>query len=251
MNNDDYSLTITPASGAPLHPTDTLEELFQAAAQEREGTVHVPHGNTTEGIIIMTSSSHSHSWLTVGCTLLSVVAFLLGLAGLWPTYGPSLMCGLFLIAAGPVIAFGRHTNVEATGLRTLAIIGAVACGLVFSSFLDSGLLQSPQDAGAGATGGFMFFAALGMWLAIRKMQRNIPELIEGLNTKIALSTAAAAGSFGVIGLLALALFCTAGLAAGLWFRAKGRKVDTTGLFASCSLVLLGVLAGLPYLVSLN
>lgn len=202
----------------------------------------------------MTSSSqkaHSHSWLTVCCTLLSVAAFLLGLAGLWPTYGPSLMCGLFLIAAGPVIAFGKRTNVEATGLRTLAIMGAVACGLVASSFLDAGLLQSPQDAGAGATGGFMFVAALGMRLTVRKMQRSVPELIEGLDMKIALSTAAAAGSFGVIGLLALAFFCAGGPVAGLWFHAKGWKMDTTGLFASCSLVLLGVLAGLPYLVSLN
>lgn len=202
----------------------------------------------------MTSSpqkAHSHPWLTVACMLLSVAAFFLGLAGLWPTYGPSLMCALFLIAAGPVVAFGKRANVEATGLRTLAIMGSVACGLVFSSLLNAGLVQSPEDAGAGATGGFMFLAALGMWLTIRKMQRSIPELIEGLNMKIALSTAAAAGSFGFIGLLALAFFCAAGPVAGLWFRAKGWKMDTTGLFASCSLVLLGVLAGLPYLVSLN
>lgn len=202
----------------------------------------------------MTTSSQkarSHSWLTVCCTLLSVAAFLLGLAGLWSTYGPSLMCALFLIAAGPVVAFGKRANVEAVGFRTLAIMGAVALGLVASSFLNAGLLQSPQDAGAGATGGFMFVAGLGMWLTIRKMQRSIPELIEGLNMKIALSAAAAAGSFGLYGLLALALFCAAGPVAGLWFRAKGWKVDIIGLFASCSLVLLGVLAGLPYLVSLN
>ena len=137
----------------------------------------------------MTTSSQkarSHSWLTVCCTLLSVAAFLLGLAGLWPTYGPSLMCVLFLIAAGPVVAFGKRANVEAVGFRAVTIMGSVACGLVASSFLNAGLLQSPQDAGAGATGGFMFLAALGMWLAIRKMQRSIPELIEGLNMKIAL-----------------------------------------------------------------
>lgn len=192
--------------------------------------------------------AHSHPWLTVGCTLLSVAAFFLGLAGLWPTYGPSLMCALFLIAAGPVITFGKRANVEATGFRTVTIMATVACGLVFSSFLNAGLVQSPEDAGAGATGGFMFVAALGMWLAVRKMQRSIPELIEGLNMKIALSAAAAAGSFGLFGLLALTLFCAAGPVAGLWFQAKGWKVDITGLFASCALVMLSILAFVPWLV---
>lgn len=199
----------------------------------------------------MTTSSqkaHSHPWLTACCFALSMGSFFLGFAGLWPTYGPSLMCALFLIAAGPVITFGKRANVEATGFRTVTIMGAVACGLVFSGFLNAGLIQSPEDAGAGATGGFMFVAALGMWLAIRKMQRSIPELIEGLNMKIALSAAAAAGSFGLFGLLALTLFCAAGPVAGLWFRAKGWKMDTTGLFASCALVLLSLLALVPWLI---
>lgn len=193
-------------------------------------------------------NSHSRPWLTAACCALSMVAFFLGLLGFWPTYGPSLMCALFLIAAGPVITFGKRANVEATGFRTVTIMAAVACGLVFSSFLNAGLVQSPEDAGAGATGGFMFVAALGMWLAIRKMQRSIPELIEGLNMKIALSAAAAAGSFGLFGLLALTLFCAAGPVAGLWFRAKGWKVDITGLFASCALVLLSLLALVPWLI---
>lgn len=193
-------------------------------------------------------NSHSRPWLTAACCALSMVAFFLGLLGFWPTYGPSIILALFLIAAGPVIAFGKRANVEATGLRTLAIMAAVACGLVFSGFLNAGLVQSPEDAGAGATGGFMFVAALGMWLAIRKMQRSIPELIEGLNMKIALSAAAAAGSFGLFGLLALTLFCAAGPVAGLWFRAKGWKMDTTGLFASCALVLLSLLALVPWLI---
>ena len=193
-------------------------------------------------------NSHSRPWLTAACCALSMVAFFLGLLGFWPTYGPSIILALFLIAAGPVIAFGKRANVEATGLRTLAIMAAVACGLVFSGFLNAGLVQSPEDAGAGATGGFMFVAALGMWLAVRKMQRSIPELIEGLNMKIALSAAAAAGSFGLFGLLALTLFCAAGPVAGLWFRAKGWKMDTTGLFASCALVLLSILAFVPWLI---
>lgn len=192
--------------------------------------------------------ARSHPWLTVSCFILGMASFLLGLSGLWPTYGPSLMCALFLIAAGPVITFGKRANVEATGFRTVTIMATVACGLVFSSFLNAGLVQSPEDAGAGATGGFMFVAALGMWLAVRKMQRSIPELIEGLNMKIALSAAAAAGSFGLFGLLALTLFCAAGPVAGLWFQAKGWKVDITGLFASCALVMLSILAFVPWLV---
>lgn len=192
--------------------------------------------------------AHSHLWLTVTCCALSMVAFFLGLLGFWSTYGPSLILALFLIAAGPVIAFGKRANVQATGLRTVAIMAAVASGLVFSGFLNAGLIQSPEDAGAGATGGFMFVAALGMWLAIRKMQRSVPELVEGLDMKIALSAAAAAGSFGLFGLLALTLFCAAGPVAGLWFRAKGWKMDTTGLFASCALVLLSLLALVPWLI---
>ena len=190
----------------------------------------------------------SHPWLTACCFILSIASFLLGLSGLWPTYGPSLMCALFLIAAGPVITFGKRANVEATGFRTVTIMAAVACGLVFSGFLNAGLIQSPEDAGAGATGGFMFFAALEMWAIIRQMQRSVPELVEGLDMKIALSAAAAAGSFGFYGVLALALFCAAGPVAGLWFRAKGWRVDITGLFASCALVLLSILAFVPWLV---
>ena len=192
-------------------------------------------------------NSHSHPWLTAACCALSMVAFFLGLLGFWPTYGPSIILALFLIAAGPVIAFGKRANVEAVGLRTLAIMAAVASGLVFSGFLNAGLIQSPEDSGAGATGGFMFLAALEMWALIRQMQRSVPELIEGLDMKIALSAAAAAGSFGLYGLLALLLFCAAGPVAGLWFRAKGWKMDTTGLFASCALVLLSLLALVPWL----
>lgn len=193
-------------------------------------------------------NSHSRPWLTAACCALSMVAFFLGLLGFWPTYGPSIILALFLIAAGPVIAFGKRANVEATGLRTLAIMAAVACGLVFSGFLNAGLIQSPEDAGAGATGGFMFFATLEMWAIIRQMQRSVPELVEGLDMKIALSAAAAAGSFGFYGMLALALFCAAGPVAGLWFRAKGWRVDITGLFASCALVLLSILAFVPWLI---
>ena len=66
--------------------------------------------------------------------------------------------------------------------------------------------------------------------------------------KIALSAAAAAGSFGLYGLLALSLFCAAGSVASLWFRAKGWRVDITGLFASCALVMLSILAFVPWLV---
>lgn len=193
-------------------------------------------------------NSHSRPWLTAACCALSMVAFFLGLLGFWPTYGPSIILALFLIAAGPVIAFGKRANVEATGLRTLAIMAAVACGLVFSGFLNAGLIQSPEDAGAGATGGFMFVATLEMWAIIRQMQRSVPELVEGLDMKIALSAAAAAGSFGFYGVLALALFCAAGPVAGLWFRAKGWRVDITGLFASCALVLLSLLAFVPWLI---
>lgn len=193
-------------------------------------------------------NSHSHPWLTATSCALSLAAFFLGLLGFWPTYGPSIILALFLIAAGPVIAFGKRANVQATGFRTVMIMAAVASGLVFSGFLNAGLIQSPEDAGAGATGGFMFFAALEMWAIIRQMQRSVPELVEGLDMKIALSAAAAAGSFGFYGVLALALFCAAGSVASLWFRAKGWKVDTTGLFASCALVMLSILAFVPWLV---
>lgn len=167
----------------------------------------------------MTTSSqkaHSHPWLTACCFALSMGSFFLGFAGLWPTYGPSLMCALFLIAAGPVITFGKRANVEATGFRTVTIMASVACGLVFSGFLNAGLIQSPEDAGAGATGGFMFFAALEMWAIIRQMQRSVPELVEGLDMKIALSAAAAAGSFGLYGLLAPSLACGSARKAGRW-----------------------------------
>lgn len=199
----------------------------------------------------MTSSfqnPRSHFWLTVCYTLLSGAAFLLGLAGLWPTYGPSLILALFLIAAGPVIAFGKRAKVETVGWRALLVMSAVACGLVFSSFLNAGIMRSPQDVGEGATGGFMFVAGLEMWAFLRIMRRNMPELVEGLNPQIALSAAAAAGAAGYWGVFALAIFCAFIPLSGLWFRAKGWRVDVTGLFASCALVMLSFLAFIPNLI---
>jgi len=132
--------------------------------------------------------------LMASCVLLSFGAAFLGLAGLWAPYGPSLMSALFLIAAGPVIAFGKRAKVETVGWRTLAVMSAVACGLVFNSFLNAGIMRSPQNVGEGATGGFMFVA-------------------------------------------------------GLWFRAKGWRVDVTGLFASCARGGMRVVALLPVVVS--
>lgn len=191
--------------------------------------------------------AHSHPWLTVTSCALILAAFFLGLLGFWPTYGPSIILALFLIAAGPVIAFGKRANVQATGFRTVTIMAAVASGLVFSSFLNAGIMRSPQDVGEGATGGFMFVAGLEMWAIIRQMQRSVPELVEGLDMKIALSAAAAAGASGYWGVFALAIFCPFIPLAGLWFRAKGWKVDVTGLFASCALVLLSILTMVPWL----
>lgn len=185
--------------------------------------------------------------LMASCLLLCFGSAFLGFAGLWVPYGPSLMSALFLIAAAPVIAFGKRAKVETVGWRTLAVMSAVACGLVFSSFLNAGIMRSPQNVGEGATGGFMFVAALQMWAFLRIMRRNMPELVEGLNLQIALSAAAAAGAAGYWGVFALAIFCALIPLAGLWFRAKGWRVDVTGLFASCALVMLSFLAFIPIL----
>lgn len=185
--------------------------------------------------------------LMASCLLLCFGSAFLGFAGLWSTHGPSLMSALFLIAAGPVIVFGKRAKVETVGWRTLAVMSAVACGLVFSSFLNAGIMRSPQNVGEGATGGFMFVAALQMWAFLRIMRRNMPELVEGLNLQIALSAAAAAGAAGYWGVFALAIFCALIPLAGLWFRAKGWRVDVTGLFASCALVMLSFLAFIPIL----
>ena len=185
--------------------------------------------------------------LMASCLLLCFGSAFLGFADLWAPYGPALMSALFLIAAGPVIVFGKRAKVETVGWRALAVMSAVACGLVFSSFLNAGIMRSPQNVGEGATGGFMFFAALQMWAFLRIMRRNMPELVEGLNLQIALSAAAAAGAAGYWGVFALAIFCSLIPLAGLWFRAKGWRVDVTGLFASWALVMLSVLAFIPIL----
>ena len=183
--------------------------------------------------------------LMASCVLLCFGSAYLGMAGLWAPYGLSLMCALFLIATGPVIAFGKRAKVETVGWRALLVMSAVACGLVFSSFLNAGIMRSPQNVGEGATGGFMFVAGLQMWAFLRIMRRNMPELVEGLNPQIALSAAAAAGAAGDWGIFALAIFCALIPLAGLWFRAKGWRVDVTGLFASCALVMLSFLAFIP------
>lgn len=193
-----------------------------------------------------------NSWLLAFCIFFAAGSCWLGSVGQWYQTGPATVAMLFLIMCAPFIASGgsAHRGAESDGWRALALMTAIAIGLVFSdvlSFVGSlfrSVMHVPERAGDGAAGWFMIGAMLAMGAVVILLRRRVPERVEGLNTQVALSAAAAAGASGVVGLILLAVFCLV----ILWV-VRGRAVDITGVLASATLPLLAVLAALPLLFS--
>lgn len=194
-----------------------------------------------------------NGWLLAFCIFFAAGSCYLGSVGLWYQVGPATSAALFLVMCGPFVAVGKAAtrDAESDGWRALALMTAIAGGLIFSELsfigpLFRSVIHIPEQAGDGAAGWFMIAAMLGMGAFVILLRRRIPERVEGLNAQVALSTAAAAGASGVTGLILLAVFCLILLWAVL---TRGRAMDITGVLASATLPLLAVLAALPFLVS--
>lgn len=192
-----------------------------------------------------------NSWLLVFCIFFAAGACWLGSVGQWHQVGPSAVAALFLIMCAPFIAGGKTTarDAESAGWQTLALMTAIAGGLIFSELSFIGplfrtALHVPERGGDGAAGWFMIAAMLGMGAFVILLRRRVPNRVEGLNAQVALSTAAAAGASGMVGLILLAVFCLV----ILWV-VLNCAVDITGVLASATLPLLAVLAALPLLLN--
>lgn len=191
-----------------------------------------------------------NSWLLIFCIFFAAVACWLGSVGLWHQVGPATVAALFLVMCGPFVATGKTAtrDAESDGWRTLALMTAIAGGLIFSELSFIGLLFRSvlhvSERGDGAAGWFMIAAMLGMGAFVILLRRRVPQRVEGLNAQVALSAAAAAGASGMVGLILLAVFCLV----ILWV-VLTRAVDITGVLASGTLPLLATLAALSVLLS--
>lgn len=193
-----------------------------------------------------------NSWLLAFCIFFAAGACWLGSVGQWHQVGPATVAALFLIMCAPYIAMGKTAtpDAESEGWRALALMTAIAGGLIFSELSFIGplfrtALHVPEPVGDGAAGWFMIAAMLGMGAFVILLRLRVPERVEGLNAQVALSAAAAAGASGVVGLILLAVFCLV----ILWV-VLTRAVDITGVLASATLPLLAVLATLPLLLNI-
>lgn len=192
-----------------------------------------------------------NSWLLAFCIFFAAGSCWLGSVGLWRQVGPAAVAALFLVMCGPFVAVGKAAtrDAESDGWRALALLTAIAGGLIFSELSFVGplfrtALHVPESVGDGAAGWFMIAAMVGMGAFVILLRRRVPERVEGLNAQVALSAAAAAGASGVVGLILLAVFCLV----ILWV-VLTRAVDITGVLASATLPLLAVLAALPLLLN--
>lgn len=190
-----------------------------------------------------------NSWLLIFCIFFAAVACYMGSVGLWHQVGPATVAALFLVMCAPFVARGKTAthDAESDGWRTLALMTAIAGGLIFSELSFIGplfrtALHVPERGGDGAAGWFMIAAMVGMGGFVILLRRRVPQRVKGLNAQVALSAAAAAGASGVMGLILLAAFCLV----ILWV-VLTRAVDITGVLASATLPLLAVLAALPLL----
>jgi hypothetical protein len=192
-----------------------------------------------------------NSWLLAFCIFFAAGSCYLGSAGLWYQVGPSAVAALFLIMCAPFVAVGKAAtpDAESDGWRALALMTAIAGGLIFSELsfigpLFRSVLHVSERGGDGVAGWFMIAAMLGMGAFVILLRRRVPHRVEGLNAQVALSAAAAAGASGVMGLILLAVFCLI-----IFWVALTRAVDITGVLASATLPLLAVLAALPFLTN--
>lgn len=192
-----------------------------------------------------------NSWLLAFCIFFAAGACWLGSVGQWHQVGPAAVAVLFLIMCEPYIAMGKTAtpDAESEGWRALALMTAIAGGLIFSELSFIGplfrtALHVPEPVGDGAAGWFMIAAMAGMGAFVILLRRRVPDRVEGLNAQVALSAAAAAGASGVVGLILLAVFCLV----ILWV-VLTRAVDITGVLASGTLPLLATLSALSVLLS--
>lgn len=140
-----------------------------------------------------------NSWLFNFCIFFATGSFFLGSMGLWYELGPATVAMLFLIMCAPFIADGgrAHRDAESEGWRALALMTAIAIGLVFSDVLSfagpliRSVMHVPERSGEGVAGWFMIAAMVGMGAFVILLRRRVPQRVKGLNAQVALSPAAA------------------------------------------------------------
>ena len=83
-----------------------------------------------------------NSWLFASCIFFASGSCYLGSVGQWHQVGPATVAALFLIMCAPYIAMGKTAtpDAESEGWRALALMTAIAGGLIFSELSFTGPL---------------------------------------------------------------------------------------------------------------
>lgn len=122
-----------------------------------------------------------NSWLLAFCIFFAAGSCWLGSVGQWSQAGPATVAMLFLIMCAPFIASGgsAHRGAESDGWRALALMTAIAGGLIVSELsffgpLFRSVMHVPERGGDGAAGWFMIAAMVGMGAFVILLRRRVP-----------------------------------------------------------------------------
>lgn len=114
---------------------------------------------------------------------------------------PYVLPPAILILCGRYILVGSISDVEPQAKALASVVGGIALGLVAAS--GSGYFFTPVPA-AGVKGGWMLATAFIVWALYRMHTKYEAALLQKVNLKLLLATAAATGFYGAYG---AAIFC--------------------------------------------
>lgn len=133
--------------------------------------------------------------------IVTVCTWALTLMGVADSVIPYVLPPAILILCGRYILVGSISDVEPQAHALASVVGGIALGLVAAS--GSGYFFTPVPA-AGVKGGWMFATAFVVWVLYRMHIKYETGLLEKVNLKLLLATAAANGFYGEYG---AAIFC--------------------------------------------
>lgn len=133
--------------------------------------------------------------------IVTVCTWALTLMGVADSVIPYVLPPAILILCGRYILVGSISDVEPQAHALASVVGGIALGLVAAS--GSGYFFAPVPA-AGVKGGWMFATAFVVWVFYRMHIKYETGLLEKVNLKLLLATAAANGFYGEYG---AAIFC--------------------------------------------
>lgn len=133
--------------------------------------------------------------------IVTVCTWALTLMGVADSVIPYVLPPAILILCGRYILVGSISDVEPQAKALASVVGGIALGLVAAS--GSGYFFTPVPA-AGVKGGWMFTTAFIVWVLYRMHTKYEAALLQKVNLKLLLATAAAAGFYGAYG---AAIFC--------------------------------------------